>query len=619
MNVSTLVNQYYSNQATGSKVQTKEKGVEKLVQKANALSEGQIFEGTVSSVKGSRVTLSLSNGQFVDARIQGKVSLSEGQSVFFEVKSSSDTMIEIRPVSTNALNNPTLLDALNSAGLQVNEKNLQMVNDMMRNEMPINSSSLNEMARELASLKNADVASIVALKNNGLPLTDEMVEQLKNFKSEEGAVGDLMNEISDSIPDMLLSENVSTEEALGFLSDFNDILNGNSSLNKSSNINPENVIISGNGNETEVSFSKEGTIILITDDFADDGETVPIENIDVASEALSKDIPVSDKIKGSENSILNNQFIDGENIPSDDNVFSNEKVGFILPAEEDIENLPNDSILKNLSENSLKDISSLLDNLKDNEAVKNLLDENNMIKETVTDKDLMSAILKAIKDSPDKDASLLKMLKNQGFKALIKETLSNSYSLEPSKIKDSLSVKAYFKKTATDMSLLKNFSDNLMKTSDNPVSKAANLIESNINFQNEVNQNLSFIQLPIRLSNQNATTDLYVYTNKKNGRAEDDEVTAFLHFDLDHLGSTDIAIRMRNKNVDTKFFMEDDESYELIKNNMHILEKRLKNLGYSATIDIENDSKKHNIVTDVLEKDVHTGGNIHRYSFDVRA
>ena len=573
MNITTLVNQYYNNTpSAGSKVSKKEKGVEKLVQSANILSEGQIFEGTVSHVKGNRVTLSLSNGQSVDARLTGKVDLSEGQSLFFEVKSSTDTEVQIRPFSSDVTNNPTLLDALSQAGLDVNEKNLSMVNDMMKNSLPIDSSSLNEMARALMLHSNADVKSILTLQRNNLPVTDNMIEQLQNFKSEQNSVLDLVNDISSSIPDALLSQNVSADDAMTFLTEISNMLSDNVSISEKADVDPG----------------------IISEETAD-GPKIAIA--DAAA-------------KGTDSATV-----------SDDTAVQTENVTLSLFSEEALSELPADSIYRNYDEEMLNNIAAALNDFKDTESVKSLLDENGVLRADVSNKDIYGALLNAVKESGNDSAkaNLSKLLKADGFKDLISSLLSDKYSMDPAKLKDPENVKNFFKKTAADMSLMKNMADSMFQTTDNPIGKSANLIQNNINFVNEVNQNIAYIQLPIRLSGQNSTTDLYVYTNKKKGNAEDDEVSAFLHFDLEHLGSTDISVKMRMKNVTTKFFMEDDESYELIKNNMHILESRLRNLGYNAKIDIENSTDKHNIVTDVLEKDMNTGSKISRYSFDVRA
>ena len=58
--VKDLVNQYYNNLSAGSTVATKTKGVEQLVSTVNDLQKGQVFEGTITSVKGNNVVLSLS-------------------------------------------------------------------------------------------------------------------------------------------------------------------------------------------------------------------------------------------------------------------------------------------------------------------------------------------------------------------------------------------------------------------------------------------------------------------------------------------------------------------------------------------------------------------------------
>ena len=97
MHVSDLVGQYNQTTTSGPEKLTGTKGVENLVSSLRSLTKGNIFEGTVSSMKNGRVTLALSNGQQVSARMEGKVALSVGQSMFFQVKSNDGTQIAIRP------------------------------------------------------------------------------------------------------------------------------------------------------------------------------------------------------------------------------------------------------------------------------------------------------------------------------------------------------------------------------------------------------------------------------------------------------------------------------------------------------------------------------------------
>ena len=136
MQISNLVSQYNNSVANGEPM-TGAKGVEKLVSSLNEMSKGMIFEGTVSSVRGNQVKLALSNGQQILARLAGKFSFEQGQSVFFQVKNNDGGTIEIKPYTVDGEGvNLTLMDALKAAGLPVDGTNLSMVNKMME-EHPV--------------------------------------------------------------------------------------------------------------------------------------------------------------------------------------------------------------------------------------------------------------------------------------------------------------------------------------------------------------------------------------------------------------------------------------------------------------------------------------------------
>ena len=158
MQISDLVGQYHQTTTSGTDKLTGTKGVENLVASLRSLTKGNIFEGTVSSMKNGRVTLALSNGQQLSARMEGKVPLSVGQSMFFQVKSNDGTQIAIRPfvVDGNGVNY-TLMTALNVAGLAVDADHLSMVNRMMQEQMPIDRNSLQQMARLVSANPDIDV------------------------------------------------------------------------------------------------------------------------------------------------------------------------------------------------------------------------------------------------------------------------------------------------------------------------------------------------------------------------------------------------------------------------------------------------------------------------------
>ena len=189
MHVSDLVGQYNQTTTSGTEKLTGTKGVENLVSSLRSLTKGNIFEGTVSSMKNGRVTLALSNGQQLSARMEGKVSLSLGQSMFFQVKSNDGTQIAIRPfvVDGNGVNF-TLMTALNVAGLAVDASHLSMVNKMMEEQMPIDRNSLQQMARLVSANPDIDVQTLVQLKKLGIPITPENASQFENYLDDKAGI-----------------------------------------------------------------------------------------------------------------------------------------------------------------------------------------------------------------------------------------------------------------------------------------------------------------------------------------------------------------------------------------------------------------------------------------------
>ena len=155
------------------------------------------------------------------------------------------------------------------------------------------------------------------------------------------------------------------------------------------------------------------------------------------------------------------------------------------------------------------------------------------------------------------------------------------------------------------------------------LSQSASQVRDNIEFMHQINQAYTYVQIPLKLANQNAHSDLYVYTNKRSLRKREGELSAFLHLELENLGTTDVSVKMLDKNVTTKFYLEDDAAYDLIEANLPKLQERIMKLGYTCSIGIEKREEKVDFVKDFLQKGqpskAAAKGMVQRYSFDVRA
>jgi len=219
--------------------------------------------------------------------------------------------------------------------------------------------------------------------------------------------------------------------------------------------------------------------------------------------------------------------------------------------------------------------------------------------------------------APSKE-ELEKLFSGKEFKALLKNGIEQQWFLQPENIKEKNTVQDLYEKLQQQMSRLEQFvkQNGLENTG---LKKAVATVRNNIEFMNEMNHLYNFIQIPLKMHGQNVNSELYVYSNKKNLRDSEGELSAFLHLDMDHLGSTDISIKLKGMEVKTDFYMGEDASYELILTHAKELAERLKEKGYGCQINVENQENKMDFVDDFLKQDMPDSGRLYRYSFDMRA
>ena len=213
---------------------------------------------------------------------------------------------------------------------------------------------------------------------------------------------------------------------------------------------------------------------------------------------------------------------------------------------------------------------------------------------------------------------LLEFFSGNECRALIKDALEQQWTIRPKDLEGSDKINRLYEKMERQLTRI----EEIVKAAGQQENQIINLsenIRSNVEFMKQINEMYTYVQIPLKMSGQNASGQIYVYTNKKKLEKGDEDLTAFLHLDMDHLGQTDVSVRMHGKDVTTNFYMEDDASYALLKQFMPQLEARLAAKGYKCTLIVNNESKKVNFVEDFLKKDQPSAGQVRRYSFDMRA
>lgn len=578
MQISNLVSQYNKSVANGEPM-TGAKGVEKLVSSLNEMSRGMIFEGTVSSVHGNQVKLALSNGQQILARLAGKFSFEQGQSVFFQVKNNDGGTIEIKPYTVDGEGaNLTLMDALKAAGLPVDGINLSMVNKMMEEQMPIDKTSLNQMYQLVQDNKDINVTTLVELKRLGIEINQVNAAQFENYANDKQAITIAMDSLIEELPNALSAEDLSMYK---LVTQARDILN-----------------IVTEGLPEEAFISNEASDMSSYEAIMRDNQSAPVVkkhfNIAELFESLnsvsgeSQDIQTIQKTDNSRG--IDNIFLQDNESPSN-------TIGFIL----------SDKQIEELNEQ----VRMLLPNLQENNI--SLYSEDSSVVGILND------IKSMLENTPANANTLRHLFSGEAFKLMLKEALEQQWMIKPGDLeKNPKKLDGLYDKIEKQITNM----ENILKTTGVVNSKAealADNIRGNIEFMNHINEAYTYVQVPLRMNEKNASGQLYVYTNKKSMSDPDKELSAFLHLDLEHLGGTDVSIKMLHRKVTTNFYMDSDESYTLVKQFLPVLEKRLHDKGYNCELNVNSDSKQINFVDGFLKKDLPPTGQVHRYSFDMRA
>lgn len=574
----SYVGQYNKNAAQAVGTPVPAAAVSSLTASIKDLAPGSIFEGNVSYVKGTNVILSLENGQNIHARLDNHApKLVQGQSMFFQVKANEGGTVSIRPYMGGGTANPTLMRALEAAGLPANERNLQMVNAMMKEQMPIHAEALLEMHRVVAANDTVNVNTLVQMTRLDMPVTPQLAAQFENYQNDTYMLLGQMDEFMEQLPQFLETQ----------VTDVPHLVQMNTELLG---------ILTEGLEEEPVLLTQEETQEI----------AVPPEGESVTQTRMT--LPPLDTVGTGE---VEGLFLSG--IAGDEGSIQGAQTQTYLPDQIG-------TLFDGQTEEEFSDVLRSIGSLAENEAV---FDEDGALNRDLTARQLLGFIdqeLVRAQDTLEPD-DVKDLFSQKGYRKLLNHVMEEQWLIQPQDLKTKDKISELYERLNRQMEQI----DKVLKATGNsqsPLARSTEQIRGNVEFMNEVNQIYNYVQIPLKLNGQNANGDLYVYTNKRKPREENGELSAFLHLDMEHLGSTDVYVKMKGKAVDTNFSFSDDASFDLVQKYLPILDAKLTALGYDTTITVKNGDKKVDFVEDFLKKDLPGGssaGVVHRYSFDVRA
>lgn len=295
-----------------------------------------------------------------------------------------------------------------------------------------------------------------------------------------------------------------------------------------------------------------------------------------------------------------------------------EVTGFIqennaVLTEIDLRNSNEQMAVMNSSEKVLEELETMLRNSETADAGK--------ITSSSNTSDMMKQLFELISSVSTDKAALDKVLKSDIFSKVIHKFMQKNMLLEADTVADKEKVQEFYQKISKQLS---GIADSLQSfgQEQNPMAKTVQNMSQNVNFLNQINQMYAYVQLPLKLSENNAHGELYVYSNKKHLASKDGEVSALLHLDMEHLGPVDVYVQMMDVNVSTKFYLKDDEMLDFINDHIDILTKRLEKRGYKMSCQMtvrEESAPDGNVTMNELLNENSNRPALVSYSFDVRA
>lgn len=606
----------------------------------SGLKEGNVFKGEVLDIKGSQVTIGLENGQTVTAKLESDIPINIGQTLLFEVKSKSSSQIQIRPAGDNTGEQPIIQKALTEAGIPRDERTLAMINSMLKEGMSVDKQSLHNILRQLKAFNQTSPDTIVKMNKLGILVNEENIEQFENYKNYEHRLvkgidttaGNLSSLVSE-----LAGEDI--DKGIEFNNKLIDILNNNlkpeeniQSGNKTSNSQMENIDIPIENNENAQKAPRDltGKAADVPAQEAPNGESIDItENIENAKNTANAENKENVKNQDSLEQLKD----EAVSRKSDENLAARSaSENKVIDKAETLSGKASEPAIKGEAENILKgkEISSskeLVGNVLDKEAravLSDKLSDMGLDKEAVLNvkngeignKELLN-IVKELLKNPENTYKAESLLGSREYREVLLNAIKHEWLIKPESLKEQDKVTQFYNQLQEQTRQLQSVLESVGKESTSSFKELGNM-KNNLDFMNQLNQEYTYLQLPVQFTNEETHSDLYVYTNKKNMRERKDELSVLLHLDMEVLGTTEVFITLKGNKVNAKFTLDNSRSIEIVENNMELLIQRLKKSGYDALATVDKLEKETDFVEDFLEKDKPVT-SLKRYMFDVRA
>lgn len=549
----------------------------------SSLAEGSVFRGEITDISGERVTISTDNKGQIMARLQADMELNIGDQMLFSVKENSmgagnTAQILIKPLfdSLHSAQTQVLERALEGTGLSPTEKNFSAAKELMEAGMPLDKGNMVKLLSQSMKFEGTSMHTLASLNKMNIPVTAENIAQFERY---------------ESLNHQLTGDIAQTAEGMAdFASAF-----------------PRDM-----GGQELLSVAKELVNIFQPDN------SVGVADVDVQS---ASDAEVVNAALGDEGMISaeseNVSKASGDRLAAENVILSEGMDGEASQIKE--QPLLSEAQINNASERtglSKYEVSVLAESLKKADV------PNEQIRQMIDSGDSSGAILKNMMESlaasGRNETAVRDLLKSNEFKKLFTDMVKKEFSLNPNEMKDPHEIDELYNKIIKQTESFENTISAKGGDSGHFQQNSQNM-QQNMQFMQELNNQMIYAQMPLKLSNQNANSELFVYADKRKLAGKRDDISVMLHLDMDNLGATDIKVTLTGTNVNARFYLNDQESVNIVADNMGELAKQLTERGFSLTNEVvmrEAKETPNKVVNEFVDGNAEK--SIKRFTFDAR-
>jgi len=616
------------NDTTGVSSTAQQTASDKGMAALKNMTPGETLQGEVVAVNGNEVELKIADNAVITAKLEQSMNVSVGQKMMFEISNNQNGQVALRALFTNLAQEQLAQNALQMAGIETNGQTAQMISGLMKEGMPIDMQTLQNVYHDILKFPEADQSLLIHMHKIGMETTPQNVEQFQALVNYEERVSNTIQEMIHELPAELknMAANGETSQVMnvtrelvsliadheaqlvanspqsGLLSGEQILAGGLEQSNLNGQLLPEGVVKDGEPLANPLQNAPE-TEITAQAGVSQNAENV-VENI--PQSAMDKALAALEEAMNPQNQI--HTLMDGEGViqgasQSAEQVNANEKI-----------------------------VSGVLTKAEYTDLAK-LLEQNGFSKEIVAKVQggnvNMQELFTLLKNElAVKDATVAgKLWENPAFDKLMSKQLQSAWLLDPVEVENGKNVSEFYNRLNQQVnSVIHSMSQSLSESS--VLSQNLQQFRENVDFLNQLNQFMPYVQLPLKMNGHSATGDLYVYADKKSLAAGNESVSAALHLDMQHLGMVDVFVKMQNTNVTTDFCLENEETLDFIEKHLDMLSERLERRGYNLTANTKVKDTQMSLKEDILPQN--RGGNVSVgnaagegktaiYRFDVRA